>query len=122
MKKQILAKAFVQYFEIRNGDIYSPIKIQFKKLETGYLGFCFPDQNGIVIQINKSLNEREMISTLFHELVHAKQFDSGILKWNSQNGNFHWKGKLIKLPYSKQPWERQAYRMQDKMVAELQRI
>ena len=120
MKKQQLVKSFVQYFEIRNGDIYSRITIEFKKLEEGFLGFCFPDRNGIVIQINKSLNEAEMISTLFHELVHAKQFDSGILQWNSDNGDFHWRGELTKLPYSKQPWEKQAYRLQDKMVAELQ--
>ena len=55
-----------------------------------------------------------MMLNLAHELVHAKQFIKGELhptlyKWKK------FKKDYAKTPYFKQPWEKEAYLMEDKI-------
>ena len=60
------------------------------------------------------------VTALCHEMVHVWQWVSGILEDRvypkSLGYRTLWKGKdYTKTPYSRQPWERQAYRMQEKL-------
>ena len=53
------------------------------------------------------------MSTLAHELVHVKQFARGELSDNLQ----YWKGKdCSDTDYWKQPWEKEARRLQKKLM------
>ena len=60
------------------------------------------------------------VQTLCHEMVHIMQWVRGLLKdkmYPKKLGyRVLWKGKSYKgVPYSKQPWERQAHAMENKL-------
>jgi hypothetical protein len=60
-------------------------------------------------------NLEEVIKTVMHEMVHVWQWATGLCK-DYSDGRRMWKGKdHTDTPYSKQPWERQAHRMEDKL-------
>lgn len=70
------------------------------------------------VEISKSLSLTEMISTIIHEMVHVRQYVNREL---ADNGRFtKWKSKTVPLgmDYHDQPWEKEAYRLQDKMLSE----
>ena len=100
------------------------IEIEFKR-NLGAHGFCsWADDNNrpraFTVEIDSSLGLEEVGLTLCHEFVHVKQFAKGELKDLFKGGYKQmWKGKdYSNTPYSHQPWERQAYRMQDKLWEE----
>jgi hypothetical protein len=58
------------------------------------------------------------LSTLAHEMVHVKQFARGELSSSLQ----HWKGRdHSDTDYWDQPWEKEARRLQNKMVLEFEK-
>lgn len=78
----------------------------------GYYGLCeHVDTNEFEINIHSKQNLYQYITTLAHELVHMKQYIRGELK--SDCRKMSWMGKdMSDLPYSKQPWESEAYDLQ----------
>jgi hypothetical protein len=78
---------------------------------------CWGDKNEVFIELARcSRGHRftldEMMLNLAHELVHAKQFITGQLSPVRMN----WKTKdYTKTPYSRQPWELEAYRKEEKL-------
>lgn len=93
------------------------IQITFSKSLDDAMGYCLGDKNTIDIEISKThpitgkkCTMSEMMLTLAHELVHAKQFLRGDLTPKLMN----YKGKKHQLtPYSRQPWEREAYKKEE---------
>ena len=93
--------------------------------DTGAMGYCcVGDHNReFIIEIDNRIYKndiREFITSLCHEMVHVWQWVTGILEDRvypkSLGYRTLWKGKdYTKTPYSRQPWERQAYRMQEKL-------
>jgi hypothetical protein len=90
------------------------IEIEFvKQCEDHSAGYCFGGLDFAHIVIAKSSCDEpyqiaEILETLCHELVHAKQFIKGEL----QNG-YVWKGKLYQTDdRTQQPWEQEADQMQ----------
>ena len=82
-------------------------------------GTC--DLAGVTIEIELTKRDDKgnmidldiIMETLAHELVHAKQFIIGELTPSLK----YFKGKDYKcVPYSKQPWEREAYAKQKMLV------
>ena len=70
-------------------------------------------KNEFDISILKTLKGDDFLTTIFHEMVHVMQYARGHLK------DEHWKGKdYSQTPYLSQPWERQAYRMQEVLLKE----
>lgn len=72
------------------------------------------------IEIQKGMSKEDMLSALFHEMVHVRQYERGHLK---DNGLVKaWKGEeYIYLyntveQYKAFPWEEEAYRLQEEMV------
>ena len=102
-----------------------------KCFEDGAAGFCYAleTEREFEVCIDKRLypaDKNEFILTICHEVVHVMQTAKGLLVdrvYPKKLGyRRFWKcpktGKLInhtKTPYSKQPWERQAYRMQEEL-------
>lgn len=90
-------------------------------LKEGAYGWCLQnDAREFVLDIHKKPDEyadglKDMIKTVMHEMVHVWQYSSGIAKQYA-NGKMMWKKKdYTDAPYSKQPWERQAHRMEEKL-------
>jgi len=80
---------------------------------------CWGDREEVEIELarrsgSKKFTLDEMMLNLAHELVHAKQFIRGELhptlhKWKK------FKKDYANTPYFKQPWEKEAYLMEDKI-------
>jgi len=96
---------------------------KFKGSEEGYFGFAdYEDSNirprNFIVRINKTMTESQIMETLAHEMVHVKQ-DAKCEKVQRDRGGYRllWKGvDHTYTPYSKQPWEREAYRLEKKLV------
>ena len=78
------------------------------------LGYCQGDIESACIEISKQCPETgrnltflEMMRTLAHEMIHAKQFIRGQLV---SDGGLSWKGDFSA---SNQPWEEEAYKFED---------
>lgn len=99
-------------------------------LNDGAYGFCYEGENDrdFTVEIDKRIDKMEDVSgltgreafieTICHEMVHVMQTAKGMLTDRFRGGyKKFWKGvDHTKTPYSKQPWERQAYRMQGKLL------
>jgi hypothetical protein len=84
----------------------------FKSEET--LGTCDQEyDNDITIELNAK-NTSNLCTTLAHELVHARQFISGQLKYNVRIQYLTYEDDRHRYIYRKQPWEIEAYRLQKK--------
>jgi hypothetical protein len=88
--------------------------IEFETLYAHQCGFCDYDDE-IVITIAKRLSPIDIIRTLFHELVHLKQYVDGRLVNGSPNT---WKGHVYTETYTNLPWEIEAFDLEEKMMIE----
>ena len=89
------------------------------KCDNEYYALCHGDKEEIFIELARESDGNkftldEMMLNLAHELVHAKQFIRGELhptlyKWKK------FKKDYAKTPFFKQPWEKEAYLMEDKI-------
>jgi hypothetical protein len=100
------------------------ITIQLRDILTkeGAYGWCMPCSNReFELDVHKKYKEfvkgkEDFVKTIMHEMVHVWQYATGTLKQTL--GEMMWKKKdYTNTPYSKQPWERQAHRMEDKLYA-----
>ena len=74
-----------------------------------------------LIEVDKTIEEDEFVETIIHEMVHVKQFAKEELKERFKP--YHrelWFGKEIdtKNKYSSLPWEKDAYKLQEKLYNE----
>ena len=80
-------------------------------------GYCWGDKRSIDIEVARTsegyrYSREELLTNLTHELIHAKQFITGELS----PSNMRWKkADYTKVPYSHQPWEREAYRWETRL-------
>jgi len=94
-----------------------PITIKFKNNIGGALGLCEGDKEYAYLFIAKkcpftdrNLTFLELMRTMTHELVHARQFLRGELRGD---GGWTWKGKPANgIEYEKRPWEEEAFRLE----------
>jgi hypothetical protein len=87
--------------------------IQFETLYRYQYGFCDYDEDEAVITIAKRLSPIDITRTLFHELVHLKQYSDGRLV----DGNPQvWEGKIYAEAYENLPWEVEAFEHEEKMM------
>ncbi len=83
--------------------------------KTGAEGFCLQDEpRRYELEIDTALGFRNFITTICHEMVHVKQGVRGEL--TEVCGKQYWKGKVCNKDYYEQPWEKEAYRLQDKLA------
>ena len=77
-----------------------------------------PERKESEIALNPKIDFNHLITTLAHELAHAKQWESGDMEYH---GGFKRTYKGIyyddfrKIPHADRPWEREAYAVQDKV-------
>lgn len=92
------------------------IDVVLRKMKEDEYGYCnIVDNNrNFVIDVNKNVTIKDLVSTIIHEMVHVKQFAR-----NEMNGhNMQWKSKIISedTDYMDLPWEKEAYRLEEKFV------
>lgn len=98
------------------------LEIDFKltDLEGDVDGFhCFLDKGQHDIELQQGLIEEDLVTAVFHEMVHVRQHERGLLKDHGIRKS--WKGEeYIGIydnveTYRKLPWEEEAYRLQEEM-------
>jgi len=93
-----------------------PLQIQFSRVLDDCIGLCEGSKKYVMITIatydeGRKLTYLEMMRTLAHELVHARQFIRGQL--NASLDGWKWKGRFANnYEYTNQPWEKEAYRLE----------
>lgn len=107
----LLDRAVIFAADFLDLDLDSDLVIEFDTLKKHQCGFCDYDEDGVIITIAKRLSLKEMIITLFHEMIHVKQYAEGRLE---QNGV--WLGEKIDCAYDEMPWEIEAHEMESVMV------
>lgn len=92
------------------------IEVVLKKMTDDAVGYCMMQDTNreFEIECSKDLSLKDLVTTICHEMVHVKQYAR---KEMSDNG-FTWKRKKIsdKTSYWDLPWEKEAYKMQDKLA------
>jgi hypothetical protein len=74
----------------------------------------------IMIELNAK-NTTSLCKTIAHELVHARQFISGQLKYNVRIKYLTYENDKHRYIYRRQPWEIEAYALQDKGALKMKR-
>jgi hypothetical protein len=94
------------------------VLVSFQSLKKHQYGFCDYscnegdyDEDEVVITIANRLSVQEMIVTLFHEMIHVKQYVEGRLE---QVGV--WLGQKYECAYDQLPWEIEAHEMEKVMT------
>lgn len=82
-----------------------------------FLGLCTEeDWRDFTLAVNPNQSLEEIERTVFHEMVHVKQYVRGELKekFNPVHRRF-WKGELVpeEVAYLELPWEAEAFEMQE---------
>ena len=95
------------------------IEVQLKNLTGDAVGFCMMEENNrmFTIEADRKLGIKELVTTICHEMIHVKQYAKKEMDdWNGV-GLARWKTKTFNAEntnYYKLPWEKEAYRLQDK--------
>lgn len=92
------------------------ITIEFEK-DLDCWGYCMQDDiDEYVITIDKKQSVRNMIATIMHEFVHVEQGVTKKLIYGEGKKSDKWMGKVCKLAYKDQPWEKEAFALEKKMI------
>ena len=111
----------------RNNLLEIKLTRDLKRKEKAY-GFCHVTDDNLnrprefCIELDASMRFKfdQILTWLGHEMVHLKQFVRREL-CDYETGNTQWKSKIYKrhaLQYNDQPWEKEAYRLEDKLYEE----
>jgi len=93
------------------------LDIEVKLTKCNAYGYCLMTDNHktFELEIRKGLNLYDLISTVCHEMIHVKQYYR-----KEMDNSRRWKSKLVKedTAYLDQPWEKEAFKMEDKLAIE----
>lgn len=91
------------------------IEIQINNLKDSAVGYCMMgyDNRNYELEVDKKLDEDEMIVTVCHEMVHVKQYARKELTCVGVQSR--WKGEAVgsRVQYHNLPWEKEAFKLQD---------
>lgn len=87
--------------------------LEFIPMKAHQFGLCDYDEGEITISIAKGLSTKEIIQTLFHELVHVKQYIDGRLEATCPQ---RWLGVPVEGEYHTLPWELEAFELEQKLM------
>lgn len=93
------------------------IEVKFTKCNA--YGYCLStSKRDFEIELKKGMSIYDLIATICHEMVHVKQYYRGELFDNGEG--VRWKSKKISADtdYLDQPWEKEAFRLEEKLAIE----
>jgi len=82
-------------------------------------GFCTHiDKDVFEIELRRNMNTEDLLTTIFHEFIHVKQYSRGELKdLPDKYGYASWKrGRIWSYDSLNSPWEVEAYTGQETML------
>ncbi len=95
------------------------IEVKIRKISGDAVGYCMQEDTNrmFTIDVQKDLSLRDFITTICHEMVHVKQYARNEMDCYGRK----WKTKVIsdRVGYYDLPWEKEAYRLQDKLAQEI---
>ena len=110
-------------------EINESIEIDFEdEFEEGCCGYCEYEEEDkeVTVFVNPDQSVQNIITTIFHELVHAKQYIRGELVSGIGKQPSRWLGKECDANYFDTPWEQEAYELEavmwDIFKAEKQKV
>jgi hypothetical protein len=103
------------FFAVDYLEIYPILTIEFEKMEFLQCGNCDFFECEADIAISSRLNTELAIATLFHEMVHIKQFMDNRLEGGL---DLKWLGEEYQGDYINAPWEVEAYSIEKQMTKE----
>lgn len=121
LKAAVLNDALTYAFKYLRLEEDGWIDIVFKKDCDAHGYATHDEEEEYGVEINSTLSVYEMVGTLFHELVHIKQYATGRLVSAEGRKPNRWEGKVCRLEYAKQPWEVEAYDLERKMMRNFKR-
>jgi hypothetical protein len=85
--------------------------------KNGAYGWCMSNtRREFELEIDKSLNLYDFISTICHEMVHVKQYARGEMV-PLPGGKTRWKKKVFgDIAYDDSPWEKEAFRLEKSLA------
>lgn len=93
------------------------MEIEFDdELEEYQCGSCDVEDGIAQLWLNPLLNERELITTIFHEMVHIRQMLNGDLVAGEGREKSAWHGVKYDENYEDLPWEKEAFELEQIMV------
>ena len=95
------------------------LDITVKLTKCDAYGYCLMTDNHktFELEICKGMNLYHLISTICHEMVHVKQY----YRKEMDDQSNRWKSKKLSdegLDYMDRPWEKEAFRMEEKLAIE----
>lgn len=109
--------------KIRTLDIVLKIR-SFTEDEGNFVGWCMYDDDGktkhreFTVEVSSKLAIEEFLQTIMHEMVHVKQYANGEIIERYKGGEMIMLWDNVdhtKTSYSKSPWEKEAYSLQNKL-------
>lgn len=97
------------------------ITVRLKDLsKAGVYGYCMADPEGDAkrldrprsfdLEIHSKMSMRKLLTTVAHEMVHAKQYARGELYQGVRVNKYRWQGKWVgEMNYWDEPWEIEAH-------------
>jgi hypothetical protein len=86
----------------------------------------FGSGNSYLIYVDPSIDKREVITVMSHELIHLRQyFSEDLMIINGSAGIVKWKGEemnVLNLEYNLRPWEVEAFAEQRNLAKDIMRI
>lgn len=97
------------------------IDVELSDIDSGEHGFCYEECDRLfVLEINENLSPAEMLTAIFHEMVHVKQYLRKELKQKHIDGlgpRMYWMGQeYLGSKYHDFPWEIEAYDLENKIM------
>jgi len=121
LKKLVLEEALTyakKYLKLSDA---SYVLIEFTK-DCDTFGYAHNEgDNDYHIEINKNHTVPLMLGTLFHELTHIRQYETGRLIMTPNDDGAVWEGLYVEAEYDDQPWEEEAYDLERKMLRNFKR-
>ena len=109
--------------KVRTLDVTLKLR-KFRKEEGNVVGWCIyeddekPKHREFTIEVSSEQALECFIKTILHEMVHVKQYALAEMReaYTNDKHRIYWKGTdHTKTAYTKSPWEKEAYRLQEKL-------
>ena len=93
------------------------IEVHLNRHIKGAEGYCsFEDHKSFELEMDPRMSDKDLVLTVFHEMVHVRQYFKRQLRAVNFGNSQKWLGKIYdedKVDYLKLPWEKEAFKLQE---------
>ena len=97
--------------------VETDLEIEFDStLNEFQCGYCDIEDDVVKLWLDPKLNVKEIVATIFHEMVHIRQMLDGDLLVGEGSVPSTWCGIAYSCEYLELPWEKEAFRLEKEMM------